>query len=126
MLIATSPSDAGPLFTTSIRMATGFTANTGDCPVRGGIINIGAAPVLNIQGTSLSGNSSRPVQFARYEIVADAAGIPSLWRSPRGGLSAAGAYVAAPGAGAGWQLVATGIEDLQVEYRNGAGLPAPP
>jgi type IV pilus assembly protein PilW len=64
------------------------------------------------------------VQLVRYEIAADADGVPGLWRSDLGGINPTnGVYTAAPAAAAGWQLVARGIEDLQVRYRQ-AGAPA--
>jgi prepilin-type N-terminal cleavage/methylation domain-containing protein len=50
---------------------------------------------------------------------------PALWRSESGRYSAGGAVAAEPGAGgfpganSPWQLVARGIEDLQLEYRTG-------
>ena len=48
---------------------------------------------------------------------------PSLWRSDTGRYTAAGAASALPAAGAtNWQLIARGIEDLQVEYLNGGDL----
>ena len=53
---------------------------------------------------------------------------PALWRSNTGGYAADGSAVAEPGeAGfpdpsSPWELVARGIEDLQIEYRAGDGL----
>jgi len=49
---------------------------------------------------------------------------PSLWRSESGRYTSAGLPYPAPAAGATnpWQLVARGIEDLQVEYLNGGNL----
>jgi prepilin-type N-terminal cleavage/methylation domain-containing protein len=45
---------------------------------------------------------------------------PSLWRSESGRYTTAGASAAAPVAGAtNWQIIARGIDDLQVEYLNG-------
>ena len=45
---------------------------------------------------------------------------PSLWRSETGRYTAAGAPSPLPVAGAtNWQIIARGIEDLQVEYLNG-------
>ena len=45
---------------------------------------------------------------------------PALWRSETGRYTAAGVLSAVPVAGAtNWQIVARGIEDLQVEYLNG-------
>jgi len=48
---------------------------------------------------------------------------PGLWRSESGRYTGAGAVAAVPAAGAtNWQLIARGIEDLQVEYLNAGGL----
>jgi prepilin-type N-terminal cleavage/methylation domain-containing protein len=48
---------------------------------------------------------------------------PSLWRSETGRYTVAGAPSPAPVAGAtNWQIIARGIEDLQVEYLNGNDL----
>jgi prepilin-type N-terminal cleavage/methylation domain-containing protein len=53
---------------------------------------------------------------------------PALWRSETGRYTAAGAVVPEPGEGgfpggaSPWELVARGIEDLQVEYMPGDGL----
>jgi prepilin-type N-terminal cleavage/methylation domain-containing protein len=48
---------------------------------------------------------------------------PSLWRSETGRYDATGTAEPVPVAGAtNWQVVARGIEDLQVEYMNGGGL----
>jgi prepilin-type N-terminal cleavage/methylation domain-containing protein len=48
---------------------------------------------------------------------------PSLWRSDSGRYTSAGVPSVAPAAGAAnWQLIARGIEDLQVEYMNGTNL----
>lgn len=72
-----------------------------------------------------------PVQLIRYEIAAEADGVPGLWRSRLGGVSDDGNYYpagpAAP-AGALWQLIARGIEDMQVRYRpvGGAFQDSPP
>ena len=63
--------------------------------------------------------------MARYAIALDPAGVPNLWRSGRGGLDVAGALTL-PGDPAGnWQLLARGIEDLQVRYRHGDDLVVP-
>jgi type II secretory pathway pseudopilin PulG len=49
---------------------------------------------------------------------------PSLWRSETGRYTSAGLLYPVPAAGATnpWQLIARGIEDLQVEYLNGGNL----
>jgi prepilin-type N-terminal cleavage/methylation domain-containing protein len=48
---------------------------------------------------------------------------PNLWRSETGRYDAAGVAAAVPVVGTtNWQVVARGIEDLQVEYLNGGGL----
>jgi hypothetical protein len=68
-----------------------------------------------------------PVQITRYEIRVDADGVPNLWRSPTGNVAALGGANAC-GAGSefsdGWQLVAKGIEDLQVRYTMANGTEA--
>jgi len=64
------------------------------------------------------------LEIVRYEIAVDPVdNIPGLWRSNTGGMdpATAGAYVPAPGPGGNWELVARGVDDLQVEYLNGAG-----
>lgn len=74
-------------------------------------------------------NSGTPIRMSminiyRYEIANDPAdGVPCLWRSGTGGFQlGGGAYVAAPDPDGQWQMVARGIEDLQVQYRRtGAG-----
>jgi hypothetical protein len=108
----------------SIRFANALNSG-GTCPDPGGTIQVTAVPPLDFPLGAFGSTGVKPIQIVRYEIVVDPNGVPSLWRSAQGGLTTAGAYVAAPGAGSDWQLVATGIEDLQVDYKNGATLPAP-
>jgi prepilin-type N-terminal cleavage/methylation domain-containing protein len=80
------------------------------------------------------GGEVLPVQLVRYEIAPDVNGVPHLWRSTTGGRDIS-LNKFAPGTGADWQIVATGIEDFQVQYRHGNGaweneaqlvIPAPP
>src|SRR5262245_4819683 len=66
-----------------------------------------------------------PIQLARYAIAPDAAGVPSLWRSGRGGLNDAAARTPPGDATGQWQLIARGIEDLQVRYRTNSKGPFP-
>jgi hypothetical protein len=68
------------------------------------------------------------VNILRYEIAPDLVdGVPSLYRSATGGRDPAdsGAYLEPINAtnitNGNWQLIARGIEDLQVQYRNGNG-----
>ena len=67
-----------------------------------------------------------PTQFVKmdrisYRLGADADGTPSLFRSASGGFnSATGTFNTSPPDPA-WQLVARGIEDLQIRYRTAAG-----
>ena len=65
---------------------------------------------------------SLAVEVVRYAIAPDPAdaSVPSLWRSGTGRFDGSGNVVTSP-PGGNWQLVARGIEDLQVRYRNGAG-----
>lgn len=68
-----------------------------------------------------------PVQVVRYEIRVDADGVPNLWRSPTGDIAALGggnACGAGDGINDGWQLVAKGVEDLQVRYTMASGAEA--
>jgi hypothetical protein len=68
-----------------------------------------------------------PVQVVRYEIRVDTDGTPNLWRSPVGNVPAMGganACGAGSGANDGWQLVAKGVEDLQVRYTMADGTEA--
>jgi hypothetical protein len=53
-------------------------------------------------------------QAPHYQLRLDALGVPDLWRSGTGGLDINGVD--------NYQLVARGIEDLQVQYRNGTGV----
>jgi prepilin-type N-terminal cleavage/methylation domain-containing protein len=61
--------------------------------------------------------SVMPMQLVRYEIAPEPDGVPGLWRSDQGGLDVDGVYRAAPNPLGDWQLIARGIEDLQVFYR---------
>jgi hypothetical protein len=54
------------------------------------------------------------ISVARYRIQVDAEGVPNLWRSAFGGEDL-------PSGQSSWQLVARGLEDLQVRYENAAG-----
>jgi hypothetical protein len=53
------------------------------------------------------------VSVMRYRIQLDTDGTPNLWRSAYGGYDRNGQST--------WQMVARGIEDLQVQYRNRTG-----
>jgi len=56
--------------------------------------------------------------LARYRIAIDAEGTPNLERSNTGGI--------AVGSGNTWEIIARGIEDLQIEYLNGNGASSSP
>lgn len=66
-----------------------------------------------------------PAEVVRYQIDRDPAdpSVPCLWRSRTGRFASDGAAVAGPVTGAtvngNWQMVARGIEDLQVRYMDG-------
>jgi hypothetical protein len=71
------------------------------------------------------------VRVVRYRIAPSTDPLdttPALWRSATGRYDSAGALPPEPGApgfpgsNSSWQLVARGIEDLQVEYQAGDGL----
>jgi prepilin-type N-terminal cleavage/methylation domain-containing protein len=64
-----------------------------------------------------------PVDVVRYQIAPDPddATLPALWRSRTGQFANAGNNIGGPLNGGNWEVVARGIEDMQVEYfRNGA------
>jgi prepilin-type N-terminal cleavage/methylation domain-containing protein len=71
-------------------------------------------------------NASFPVtvglmQLVRYEVAVDPSDqSPGLWRSTTGGIDLATAAYAPPPGGA-WELIARGVEDMQVQYLNGNG-----
>jgi prepilin-type N-terminal cleavage/methylation domain-containing protein len=72
-------------------------------------------------GTFASPGYLYRAQVVRYSIAPDPTDdTPGLWRSRTGRYKTDGSVGASPGAGAPWELVARGIEDLQIEYRYGA------
>jgi hypothetical protein len=88
----------------------------------------GRAPRFNGPGgAGFDIESLGVVQVVRYEVCVDAQGVPNLYRSPTGGVTDGSADVPAttstcllnPDA---YQLVARGIEDMQVQYLNGGGV----
>ena len=70
-----------------------------------------------------------PIDVVRYQVAPDPddASLPALWRSRTGAFTPAGGAAATPGVGTGtWEVVARGIEDLQVKYfRGGAWVDTP-
>jgi prepilin-type N-terminal cleavage/methylation domain-containing protein len=62
-----------------------------------------------------------PVQVVGYAIAADSDGMPALFRSDTGWAARDGTPYGPP-PGGNWELIARGIEDLQVEYLNGSGI----
>ena len=80
-----------------------------------GHVNLPAAYVLNPPGgPGFDPEFMLVGAMARYRINADTDGIPNLERSPAGGQQDTNNDDT-------WQIVARGIEDLQVEYQNGTG-----
>jgi type II secretory pathway pseudopilin PulG len=120
-------------------------ANPQACPAGGGAGNggvnlgdavaVGTNPLAPAFTAPAVGSSIYaflfPARISRYMIGFDPADpdrVPLLFRSVTGRYTAAGAVAAAPppvpggpAAGANWQVVARGIEDLQVEYQDGLG-----
>ncbi|HXB57258.1 MAG TPA: prepilin-type N-terminal cleavage/methylation domain-containing protein [Vicinamibacteria bacterium] len=87
-----------------------------------------AAPIPGVAGPDVY---LYPARVARYRIAINpdpADPSPALWRSTTGRFTPTGVAATEPGAagfpGANspWQMVARGIEDLQVEYQSGAGV----
>jgi prepilin-type N-terminal cleavage/methylation domain-containing protein len=83
----------------------------------------GLAPRFNPPGgPGFDVQSLGIIQVTRYEVCTDAQGVPNLWRSPSGGVLQGSPTTACPNYDpAVWQLVARGIEDMQVQYLTGAG-----
>jgi type II secretory pathway pseudopilin PulG len=107
-------------------------------PVRpsgpGGIISFGPFPAsyapkaseINAAGDLNEAMTVAALSVTRYEIFYTPGGpggspFPSLYRSITGGRDAGGNYQAAPEPTGNWQLVAAGIEDLQVIYEMADG-----
>jgi prepilin-type N-terminal cleavage/methylation domain-containing protein len=90
------------------------------------------SPAILPANTSPPPNSAPPQVFlyrariVRYQIAPSTDPLdtsPALWRSETGLYTAAGGVAPAPGTGGSpWEIVARGIEDLQLEYA--AGVPA--
>jgi hypothetical protein len=123
-------------FNFAIVAAAGGAPFVGACPAGAGnrsFTLVGPAPVGQWANKTAGGlQSMQPAQglwltqarIARYEIAMDPVdGItPSLWRSTTGLWTEDGAAAGKAGAGVGtWQLVARGIEDMQVEYMDAGG-----
>jgi prepilin-type N-terminal cleavage/methylation domain-containing protein len=91
-------------------------------------------PATNQNPGSANSIYAYRARIVRYRIAPDPDpndAVPSLWRSESGRYTTSGIAQPEPGLGAAgpeWQLVARGIEDLQVEYLdgNGAWLNQPP
>jgi prepilin-type N-terminal cleavage/methylation domain-containing protein len=65
------------------------------------------------------------MQIIRYEVELDPIdSVPSLYRSTSGGMDANAVYVAPPAAAGNWQLVARGIDDMQIQYTMDGAPPA--
>lgn len=99
---------------------TGCTAPGVDCNAGNGV---DTAPNLDTDTAFLSA-----INKVRYEVRAAGDGVPSLWRSPSGGTAGtqdttSSCYPTNLVNGSDWQLVARGIEDLQVRYRNSNSAP---
>ncbi len=112
---------------TVISSAVGCTAATAqlDLPIG----RVPGTPVGNPAPPTFTPAGYAPVQLVRYEIAPcgdlepDGAPTPCLYRSVTGRFDTTGAGVGGP-PGPTWQVVARGIDDLQVQFRTGAN-PAP-
>jgi prepilin-type N-terminal cleavage/methylation domain-containing protein len=92
-----------------------------------GVANLSCSVDLNVVGAPCpAGNEGEAIFFAqmdmyRYQIANDTDGTPSLFRSSTGGFDGATEAFSNP-PGTAWQLIARGIEDMQVRYRVAPGL----
>jgi hypothetical protein len=78
----------------------------------------GSSDLDSGQPAPWNGNPQKIMAMAqiRYEIANDTDGVPSLFRSEVGGKAADGSGNRIAPPGGSWQLVARGIEDMQVVY----------
>lgn len=76
----------------------------------------GQAPLVNPPGGQFGFAPTvvSDIHVARYKIELDAEGVPNLWRSGYGGRDLLTGE-------SSWQLIARGVEDLQVRFENGNG-----
>ncbi len=95
-----------------------------------GVSNLTCSIDENVFGPCPGANVQAAVLFAqldqiRYQLGNDTDGVPSLFRSTTGGLSGTAGDTNKPTLtnppGAAWQLIARGIEDMQIRYRTFAG-----
>ena len=122
MLVGVPP-DADPPYSVGVACPRGGGAGGGNCGAEA-CANFppGQAPNYNLPGGAQIPKPldiMLPVQVVRYEIRIDADGVPNLWRSPTGNISALGGgnvCGADGGVNDGWQLVAKGVEDMQIRY----------
>jgi type II secretory pathway pseudopilin PulG len=101
-----------------------------DLPAGAAGVNPGAGTCETGAGALETCDTASPAQLIRYELAPDssAGGEPALWRSARGRHDRDGAPNSGPpgGPGSDWQVVASGIEDLQVEYQTAGAMRATP
>jgi prepilin-type N-terminal cleavage/methylation domain-containing protein len=77
-------------------------------------------PAGGFPGAGAVPDAVMSVEVVRYEIAADADGVPCLYRSSSGGRNLADNYATFnPPPGADWQMVARGIDTLEVQYVDG-------
>jgi hypothetical protein len=121
------------LFTIQPATLLAASAACGAASAINGSMNLGAAlpewPTTGGAALTPAGGSNALMYSARIIRYLIAPGLdpldpsPSLWRSETGRYTAGGVASLVPAAGAAnWQLIARGIEDLQVEYLNGGNL----
>jgi hypothetical protein len=121
-------------------VGTGSEACSGGDERQNGRVQLGAVLAPWVPAATMAQPASAPppqtpmlllygARVVRYRIApsldpADSA--PALWRSTTGRFTATGSAVPEPGeagftaAGSNWEVVARGIEDLQIEYQAGA------
>ena len=96
-------------------------ANERNCNYRPATSPCTPAPAAPIPATETTWRVANfmSIDVIRYQIGLDTDGAPALFRSATGGLNTAGTFQAPTPALAQWQLVARGIEDLQIRYLAG-------
>jgi prepilin-type N-terminal cleavage/methylation domain-containing protein len=103
----------------AVHWANQPTSPSGECAAGSGsqnghaVLQTGTGRFSITGGLTFTPQRMAQVNVVRYRIQVEPDGTPNLWRSEYGGVDYNGQ--------SSWQMVARGIEDLQVTYRNAAG-----
>jgi prepilin-type N-terminal cleavage/methylation domain-containing protein len=120
-----SDPDCAACYTFGFAKLPGHGGGSGGCNANGHVnFPHGQAPIWNPPGGKEPVTAMGQIGVFRWWIQNDAAGTPNLWRSTVGKDPATSLYLSNNGADVAPQLVARGIEDLQVRYTMANGVTA--